>query len=286
MNNTTPQLVDNLSPQEFEHVATLAKQKFGLDLRRGKESLVCARLGKKMREANCSSFKEYFRHVTEDTSGTALINLIDALTTNHTSFLREPQHFEFLVSVIGPKLAAREKFDLWSAACSTGEEPYTIAFHVLEEARKRSMTPQVRIVASDISTKVLSAAQTAIYPEERIQTLPEEWKRRYLLRGVDSRAGSFRVKQDVIQMVEFRRVNLIEPVKMDRKFALVFCRNVMIYFDKQTQAKVVANITEHLEPGGYLFVGHAESLTGISHSLEYVKPAIYRKPGGRQGRNS
>lgn len=284
MTNPSTPFTETLSEQEFEHVSLLAKQKFGLDLRRGKESLVCARLGKKMREANCKSFQEYFRHVSQDSSGTALINLIDALTTNHTSFLREPQHFDFLRKIATQRLAARERMDVWSAACSTGEEPYSICFYLLEEARKQSFNwaaGSIRILASDISTRALSAARQGIYAEERIQGLDEEWKRRYLLRGYGPQSGAYRIKPDVARMVEFRRLNLIEKLSLERRFQVIFCRNVMIYFDKATQQKVVSQLAEYLEPGGHLFVGHAESLTGVSHSLEYVRPAIYRKPGGR-----
>ncbi len=284
MNNPNTPFLETLSEQEFEHVSSLAKQKFGLDLRRGKESLVCARLGKKMREANCKSFQEYFRHVSQDSSGLALTNLIDALTTNHTSFLREPQHFEFLRVIAAKRMAARDRIDIWSAACSTGEEPYSICFYLLEEARKQPANPAAasfRILASDISTRALSTAKQGIYGEDRIQGLDEEWKRRYLLRGHGPQAGSYRIKPDVARLVEFRRVNLIEKLLLDRRFPVIFCRNVMIYFDKATQEKVVSQLAEYLEPGGYLFVGHAESLTGVSHALEYVRPAIYRKPGGR-----
>ncbi|MCC7496802.1 MAG: protein-glutamate O-methyltransferase CheR [Bryobacterales bacterium] len=276
--------VETLSEREFEHVCALARRQFGLDLRRGKESLVSARLGKKMREANCKSFQEYFRYVSRDPSGQALVNLIDALTTNHTSFLREPRHFDFLRKVALERMSARERLDIWSAACSTGEEPYSICFHLLEEARKQpfqSAEGAVRVLASDISTRVLSTARQGIYAEERVQGLDEEWKRRYLLRGHGPQAGSYRIKPAVARLVEFRRLNLIEKLTLDRRFQVIFCRNVMIYFDKPTQEKVVSQLAGYLEPGGYLLVGHAESLTGISHSLEYVHPAIYRKPAGR-----
>ncbi|MCX6619940.1 MAG: protein-glutamate O-methyltransferase CheR [Acidobacteria bacterium] len=273
---------DSLSEQEFEHVSALAKQKFGLDLRRGKESLVCARLGKKMREANCASFQDYFHHVSHDSTGAALINLIDALTTNHTSFLREPRHFEFLSALAAKRMAARERIEIWSAACSTGEEPYSIAFYLLEEARKQpagQASSSLRILASDISTRALTTAKQGIYSEDRIQGMEEEWKRRYLLRGFGAQGGAYRIKPEVSRLVEFQRLNLIERLNLDRRFSVIFCRNVMIYFDKATQEKVVTQLAEFLEPGGHLFVGHAESLTGVSHSLEYVGPAMYRKPG-------
>jgi chemotaxis protein methyltransferase CheR len=282
--NPIPPFPSTLSEQEFAHVSSLARQKFGLDLRRGKEPLVCARLGKKMREANCASFQEYFRHVTQDSTGAALIDMIDALTTNHTSFLREPQHFGFLSSIMAKRMAGRERIEIWSAACSTGEEPYSIAFYLLEEARKQPANraaPAIRILASDISTRALSAAKQGIYSEDRIQGLDDEWKRRYLLRGYGTQSGCYRVKPEVARMVEFRRLNLIERLNLECRFPVIFCRNVMIYFDKATQEKVVAQLAEFLEPGGYLFVGHAESLTGVSHSLEYVRPAVYRKTGGR-----
>jgi chemotaxis protein methyltransferase CheR len=264
-----------LSHQEFEQIRRLAYEKFGLNLRDGKEELVSARLGKKIRESNFRSFREYYRHVINDASGEALAGLIDALATNHTSFLREPEHFDFLRKTILPVLRSRGSVEIWCAACSTGEEPYSIVFCLLEEQLAR---PAVRVLATDISTKALATAQKAIYPAERFDQFPSDWLHRYFLRGEGQWKGWFRVKTDVRDLVEFRRVNLIEPWGNVRPFPVIFCRNVMIYFDRPSQTRLVNRLAERLEPGGYLLIGHAESLSGIEHPLRYIRPAVYRKP--------
>jgi chemotaxis protein methyltransferase CheR len=266
----------SLTKKEFDKIRELAYEKFGLDLKEGKEGLVAARLGKRIREAQFGSFGEYYQSVVDDSTGQALIQLIDALATNHTSFLREPAHFEFLRETILPQLKSRRHVDIWCAAASTGEEPYTIAFSILdawgEEAANR-----VRIHSTDISTKALDKASQAVYPADRFEALPHQWQRKYLLCGHGRWQGWYRVKPEVRAMVEYRRLNLIEPFDHKSPFALIFCRNVMIYFDKPTQRQVVNRMAEWLEPGGYLFTGHAESLAGLQQPLLYVQPAIYRK---------
>ena len=273
-----PGSIRRLKLQEFDAIRRLAYQKFGLDLRNGKEELVAARLGKKIRQHGFNSFEEYYQHVVSDPSGEALIGMIDSLATNHTSFLREPAHFEFLRQVVLPELAARSHLDFWSAACSTGEEPYSLAFTLADQLSPASFSG-IRILATDISTKVLRIAQRAVYPEERFQNFSRTWMTRYLLRGEGQWKGSYRVKPHIRSQVEFSRLNLIEPFPLGRLFSAIFCRNVMIYFDKPTQEKVIGRLSDCLEPGGYLFVGHAESLTGINHPLRYVRPAIYRNNG-------
>lgn len=265
-----------LSALEFDQISRLARERFGLDLKRGKEELVAARLGRKMREHRCGSFRAYYRHVLDDPTGEALIGLIDALTTNHTSFLREPSHFDFLRKTIVPALAGRARFDIWCAACATGEEPYTICCSLLEEmgppARARA-----RILASDISTRALAAARLGAYGDDRLEGLPEIWKRKYFEPEQGQAQRRWRVRPEVRQMVEFRRINLIEPLPGLGPFPVIFCRNVMIYFDRPTQERVAGRLAERLEPGGYLLVGHAESLTGLHHDLTYVCPAVYRR---------
>jgi chemotaxis protein methyltransferase CheR len=228
-----------------------------------------------------NSFREYYRHVLDDASGEALIGLIDALTTNHTSFLREPAHFDFLRETIVPALGRNKRIEIWSAACSSGEEPYSIACTLLDAGVDPS---QVRILATDISTKVLKAAQQGVYPAERFQGIPNEWNRKYLQRGTGRWEGWLRMRPEVRSVVEFRRVNLIEPVERVGSFSVIFCRNVMIYFDKATQERVIGGLAERLEQGGWLLVGHAESLAGVNHELRYVKPAVYQKDNWSGGR--
>lgn len=264
----------NLGPREFEQIRRLAYEKFGLQLRDGKEELVAARLRKKVRELNFHSFRDYYHHVISDASGDALAGLIDALATNHTSFLREPEHFDFLRRTILPALRARGSAEVWSAACSTGEEPYSIVFSLLEEGWK---TSAIRVLATDISNKALAAAVRGVYPGEKFKEVPPAWMRKYFLKGDGQWRGWFRVKPDLRALVDFRRLNLTGSWQLSR-FPVIFCRNVMIYFDLPTQAKLVHRLAGSLEPGGYLLTGHAESLSGFDHPLRYVCPAVYRKP--------
>lgn len=274
-----------LKPREFEAIRRLAYDQFGLDLRTGKEELVAARLGKRIREGGFASFEEYYRHVVGDRSGEAMIGLIDALATNHTSFLREASHFDFLRHSVLPALRGRSRIQLWSAACSTGEEPYTLAFTLCDQWGADTFR-NVRILATDISTKALAAAKSGVYQAERFSAFPSGWLRLFLLRGEGRWKGWYRVKPELRSQIEFARLNLVESFTRPDRFPVIFCRNVMIYFDKPTQERVVNRLAACLEPGGYLFIGHAESLTGLRHDLAYVRPAIYRKAGAAPGQGA
>jgi len=268
----------SLGSRDFEQIRQLAYGTFGLDLKPGKEELVCARLRRILREGSFRSFQDYYRHVLADRTGAALARMIDALATNHTSFLREPDHFKFLRQEVLPALANRDTLEIWCAACSTGEEVWTLAM-LLNEANPHR---RISIQASDISNKALEAAQAAEYTPERCQGIPAVWLSRYFVPGKGP-TKSYCVAPRIRSQAAFRRLNLVEPFSWGRLFPVIFCRNVMIYFDRQTQEQVVGRLAGMLEPGGYLFVGHAESLTRISHSLDYVRPAIYRKALKKEG---
>jgi chemotaxis protein methyltransferase CheR len=265
-----------LKAREFDQIRELAYQYCGLNIHAGKEELVAARLGKVMRELDIPTFAQYYQYVTSDKSGQALVVMIDALTTNHTSFFREPQHFEFLSNVILPALANRPRIDIWSAACSTGEEPYSLAMATLGHYEKTHV-PEIRIMATDISTRAIAAGELGVYPVERIQSMDRAVIKKYLLRGSGKSDGLCRIKPQVRGLVQFQRTNLMEPFPNIGMFSLILCRNIMIYFDAPTQEQLVRRLCQQLEPGGYLFIGHSESLNGISHPLKYVRPAIYRK---------
>jgi chemotaxis protein methyltransferase CheR len=265
----------SLTAREFAKIQTLVYETCGIDLKLGKEELVKARLGKELRKRNITSFDRYFEHVVNDATGEALISLINALSTNFTHFFREPKHFEFLCKNLAPGWQHRRQIDVWCAAAATGEEPYSLAISLLEALGPNA---PLRILASDISTQALATAQTAIYPEARFTDVPGPLRSKYFARGMRRSELAYRVKPEVRRLLEFQRINLIEPISHSRQFQAIFCRNVMIYFDKPTQEKVVNGLAEWLEPGGCLFVGHAESLNGVRHSLEFVIPAVYRKP--------
>jgi chemotaxis protein methyltransferase CheR len=268
-----------LAPREFEEVRKLAYGSFGLELKPGKEELVSARLGNLVRKGNFRSFGDYCAWVRSDASGRSLAAMIDALATNHTAFLREPDHFQFLRERVLPELAARRTLELWSAACSTGEEVWTLACLINESFPARD----VRILASDVSGKALRTAQNARYPAERCQDLPSAWLARFFA-AQGRPVQAYQVRPEICRQAAFRRLNLIETISGVGPLPVIFCRNVMIYFDRATQEKVVRQLTGCLEPGGYLFVGHAESLTRVPHCLEYIRPAVYRKPVKREGK--
>jgi chemotaxis protein methyltransferase CheR len=265
--------IQPLTGQEFEQIRQLAHRVFGLDLKPGKEELVSSRLGKLLRNGGFRSFHDYYRHIVADLTGESMVGMIDALTTNHTAFLREPDHFEFLRQEVLPALASREIVEIWSAACSTGEEVWTLAC-LLNDA---GVGRQSQIVASDISMRALRFAERGIYPIDRCGGLPGAWLTRHF-EPIDRPPTGYRIAPTIRSHATFRRINLVEPLVWPHRFPAIFCRNVMIYFDAATQERVVRQLSECLEPGGYLFVGHAESLTRISHSLDYVQPAVYRKP--------
>ena len=272
--------IPKLKPAEFEEIRTFAKQRFGLDLRRGKEDLVSARLARAMRQGRYASFRDYLDHVHSDATGESLIALINALTTNHTSFYREPQHFEFLVKTAIAHLQPGSDLRIWSAACSTGEEPYSIVCSIAQAWNGR--IHNLRLLATDISTRVLDVAKAAEYPEASLAGSPSSW-RTSCFTSNPQRDGNVRVRPELARVVSFRRLNLMDPFPFKDRFQVIFCRNVMIYFDKPTQERLVCRLAEHLEPDGYLFVGHSESLAGVNHPLTYIRPAVYRKTLQKRG---
>lgn len=262
-----------ISAKEFQQIRELAYRTFGLELREGKEQLVSARLQKILTAGGYKTFGDYYEYVSRDATGRSLAALIDALATNHSSFLREADHFDFLRAKVIPEMMSRGMAEMWSAASATGEEIWTLAFLLNEALPGR----QIRIHASDISNKALEAATRAVYSVERCRPLPKEWITRFMT-PVGRPAHSYQVKDEIRRQAAFRRLNLISDFEWPSPFPVIFCRNVMIYFDRPTQERVVRRITRYLTPGGYLFIGHAESLTGISHDLQFIRPAVYRRP--------
>lgn len=264
-----------IKPKEFLTLRTFAHETFGLDLRDGNEALVAARLGKFLRAGGFASFEQYLCHVKSDQSGDSLSDMIDALTTNHTRFLREAEHFRFLTGLMRTEFRNRKSVRVWSAASSTGEEPWSILFTLLDSFYSGNGA-EPRVIATDISTRVLRVARQGVYSAEKIGVLPENWVQRYF-QPVDKRRAEFRVRSELRPRIDFRRLNLVQPLPAMMRYPVIFCRNVLIYFDKQMQASLVRRLADALEPGGYLLVGHSESLTGLDHPLSYVCPAVYRK---------
>jgi chemotaxis protein methyltransferase CheR len=270
-----------LSKSDFELFRGLVYKKSGLSFPDNNQQLVSTRLAKRMRDLQIESFGDYYRHVTEDRTGVPLMELIDALTTNHTSFFREQAHFDFLRQTILPGLRSRNRLDFWSAACSSGEEPFSVALLLLDEGVPQS---RIRVLATDISTRVLEIALKAIYPVERLQGLSEAQCKRYLVRGRGEWTEWFLLRKEVRSTVEYRHLNLMDTFPGVGLFPVILCRNLLIYFDRPAQQDLVSRLIGHLEPGGYLFTGHSETLNGLDHSLEYIQAAVYRKPLSSRGR--
>ena len=278
MNNSclsasVPSELQPLKASEFQRLKQLAYERFGFDLRDGKEDLVSARLGKKLRTLGFTSFAAYLDHVTSESGAQALTEMIDLLTTNFTSFFRETAHFTFMAKCLPKLVAERKAVRIWSAACSSGEEPYSIAMAASEQIG----TAKLEILATDISSRILEKAKSGIYATDRLTGIPSEMLPKYFLRGSGKSEGLYRVKPTLSGLIEFRHLNLIQTYTHPAPFTMIWCRNVMIYFDKPTQERVVNSLAQWLEPGGYLMIGHSEALNGIRHSLQYVQPAIYRK---------
>jgi chemotaxis protein methyltransferase CheR len=274
-------MTSELKDSDFEKISRLVYEQCGINLHEGKKELVKARLGKRLREGNYKSFKDYCHYVTTNEGKDELIAMIDSISTNLTSFYREESHFarlQIIVSSILDKAVSRgsiPKFNVWSAGCSTGEEPYTIAITIKEAAKMRPL--DARIFATDISTKVLQVAEAAIYPEERIKKIAAPVLGKYFQIGTGRSSGYYRIKKDIKDMITFRRFNLMDKFPSESNFDVIFCRNVMIYFDKQTQTRLVNKYYDSLRKDGYFFVGHSESLTSLKHPFKYIEPSVYQK---------
>jgi len=272
-----------LEDADYEFICQLVYERSRIHLGSDKKTLVSSRLAKRLRQLQLNDYHEYCQLLRSAAGEEELRNLIDRISTNHTHFFREIKHFEFLRDTALPqwlKAHARssETLRLWSAASSSGEEPYSLAIWLAEHLAPAA-SDRWQIEATDISTRVLELAQVAVYDTERLRGVSDALLRRYFQRGVGSRQGQFRVKEELRRCVHFHHLNLLQPDYPFRTaFDIIFCRNVMIYFDKPTQEDLVRRLADRLVPGGYLMVGHSESLSGIKHPLRLVQPAIYLKP--------
>jgi chemotaxis protein methyltransferase CheR len=249
-----------------------------------KKTMLEARLQKRLKANSMGSFEEYGDFVfSHEGRQTELIHLIDVVTTNKTDFFREPAHFEYLVKTALPAIMAsrddlrREPIRIWSAGCSTGEEPYTLTM-VLSEFAAGRPDFNFTITASDISTRVLQIAHTGIYPEDRTDTIPLNLKKKYLTKSREKSRGLVRICPALRSNISFRRINFMDDeLGISEKMDVIFCRNVVIYFDKQTQQTLMRKFYKQLRPGGYLFIGHSETLNGLDVGFKAVASTVYRK---------
>lgn len=259
----------------FNRFREIVYEKSGISLNEGKEALVSARVAKRMRALGHTDYRTYLDHVSGDTTGEEVVRLIDAISTNVTSFFREPVHFDLLAELVKKWVSdGQTRFRIWSAASSTGEEPYTIAMTMLEATR--GTKADIRILATDISTTVLDKCRKGVYVADKVASVPPALREKYFTENRGD--GTYTVKASIRDLITFSRLNLSNPpFPMTGPLDVVLCRNVMIYFDNTVRSNLLAEVHRLLKPGGYLMVGHAESLTGILTSLKVVRPSVYIK---------
>jgi chemotaxis protein methyltransferase CheR len=264
-----------LTPAQFVRITEVLHEHAGIRMREGKEGLVRARLTKRLRKLGLADFDAYLDYIEKDSTRKEFAEMIDALTTNKTSFLREVSHFDFLRATVFPALNGPVR--IWSAGCSSGEEPYTLAM-LCNESFPDIATRDVKILSTDISHRVLAQAKAGAYPAENMGDVPAAWLQKYWTRKQDAQGRAvFEAEKSLRRLVHFAKLNLMERWPMQGPFDAILCRNVMIYFDKATQQQLVERYWQLLRPGGHLFVGHSESLTGLAHKFRYVQPAVYVK---------
>ena len=270
--------MQKISDKEFAQLAGYIKANYGIYLKDEKQTLLTGRLSNVLVEKNFASFAEYFDYLVTDKTGDAVVTLIDKITTNHTFFMREVDHFNFFKEKVLPHLASVSKdkdLRIWSAGCSSGEEPYTLAMLVDEFFGVNKQGWDAKILATDISSKVLDMAVKGIYNNEGIAMIPAYWKLRYFEKlGNEKSVLIPKIRNEVI----YRKLNLMDKVfPFKKKFHIIFCRNVMIYFDNKTKIDLVKKFYDLTEPGGYLFIGHSESLNRNETEYRCIMPAVYRK---------
>lgn len=276
------QAVLQLSDRHFRTIADLIERQVGIKLPAGKRLMLEGRLQKRARALEHADLNEYIGYLFEEGQfDNEFTHLIDAVTTNKTDFFREPQHFAYLKDVVIPdllgKTARSRNLKVWSAACSTGMEAYTTAM-VLDDMIRTGSRFQFRVLGTDISTSVLRLARAGIYTRDAIAPVPADFVRRYVLFSKDKSRGEVRIAPELRQLVHFMRMNLMDvSYPVDRDVDVIFCRNVLIYFDRDTQRRVVERLASHLRPGGYLMVGHSESMVhSVLPGLKQVHPTIFK----------
>lgn len=261
-----------LSSREFHAFRDLIYRLAGISLSDAKKPLVAGRLSKRLRQLELNSYTLYLKRIQTDRA--ELQQAVDLLTTNETYFFREPKHFEFLRQEIVPQFRGKGPLRIWSGACSSGEEPYTLAMVLADCLGKRPW----EIVASDLSSRVLAMADAGVYPLDDAANVPKAYLHQYCLRGIERYEGHFMIAPGLRDRIDFRQINLMQPIPAIGEFDVIFLRNVMIYFDLETKRRLLQRLLPLLKPGGYFFVSHSENLNGVTDGLKTVRPSIYRKP--------
>lgn len=265
--------IDN---KDFYRLVDFMKKKYGINLEK-KRHIISGRLSTPIASMGFSGFSDYVDHILTTNNNDDIDFLINKLTTNYTFFMREKAHFEFFKDNILPELEKKRKnkvLSIWSAGCSTGQEAYTLSMLMKEHFGNRASEWDTRILATDISQRVLTEARNGIYPEESLKELPASWKNKYFSKTKD---GSFAIKPIIKDNVIYKTFNLMDPIDFKLKFDVIFCRNVMIYFNQETKDRLTNRFYDSTVPGGYLLVGHSESITRSTSQYKYIMPAVYRK---------
>jgi chemotaxis protein methyltransferase CheR len=277
---------ESISSRDFSRLCRLIYDVSGINLNADKKTMLELRIKRRLKALKLASFQEYSEYLfSARGQKDEIVHLIDVVSTNKTDFFREPEHFEFLAKKAVPDLMARNPSGrhllLWSAGCSTGEEPYTLAM-VMQECVAANPRLRFHLLATDISTTVLEKAQRGIFDREVVHPVPKDLQRKYLMRSRDRDSPRVRVVPELRELVEFRRLNFMDgDFGLTQKFDIIFCRNVMIYFDRTTQERIVQKLARQLVAGGYAFFGHSESLHDMDMPLTPVAPALYRKIDAR-----
>lgn len=281
MAHTRVLIDDDLSDDLFKKIVKYVYDHARITLGDNKKDLVKARFGKVIRQRNMSGFKEYYQWMVSDDTGEAVREVMNAIATNLTSFFRENQHFEYLGKKFLPALAEKHRSDGhprlrgWSAGCSTGEEIYTILITTMENLPDPNSW-DIKFLASDIDTEVVAHGHRGIYTQDRLKDVSPALVSKYFNHCIDEKGKpAYQVKDNYRRLVAFRHLNLFSEWPFKNSFDFIFCRNVMIYFDRPTQEQLVNRFYNQLKPGGVLFIGHSESLTGIQHKFDYVQPTVY-----------
>jgi len=267
-----------LSDTEFAKLSKFIYGEYGIKMPPEKRIMLQSRLQKRLRALKIYSFKDYIEYVFSKDGTNEIVHMMDVVSTNKTDFYREPAHFEYLRTTILPQLYEEKKsIKLWSAGCSSGPEVYTLAIE-LSEFSINNAGFDYSILGTDISTLMLKKAYSAIYAEDMVQMIPVELKRKYLLKSKDKTKKLIRVNQNLRKKAKFQRVNFMDDsYPVNEQFDIIFCRNVLIYFDRETQEKVINKLCRHLRQGGYFFLGHSESITNINVPLKQLKPTVYSR---------
>lgn len=271
----------SLSNDDFNRLSKFIFEQIGIKMPPTKKVMLQGRLQKRLKELGIADFKTYIDYVFSNEGKNEIIHMFDAVSTNKTDFFRESNHFDFMSNNVLPEFYSQNKagtIKIWSAACSSGEEPYTIAI-TLAEFIETHQNMNFSILGTDISTRILQMAHNAVYKEERVAVIPMAMKKKYLLKSKDRKNPTVKIKKELRNKIRFQRLNFMDNAysSINETFDVVFCRNALIYFDRETQENVLNKLCGKLKQGGYLFIGHSESVMNMNLPIKQLKPTIFKK---------